>query len=216
MGTNKRIGIVLLISLCFLPLFQLAYAQKIHKWVDEKGVVHFEDDSGTIIMSAEPQTAATQKGDELARQRMFKESAAPSPNLNQALPQRSYEAAKPNLSQVLPQSYLRSYYDAHPGEYEFELAQKEYLKIKAAELKQRQLQEQEARRAQAELKKKLEAIKRAQDMSTRMNRGAIDTTTGEYYPGVANGIINPRTGEFMPAVAGGYIDPTTGRFIPKQ
>jgi len=48
------------------------------------------------------------------------------------------------------------------------------------------------------------------------NPGAIDTRTGEFYPGVAGGIINPRTGEFMPDVGGGYVDPKTGRFIPKQ
>lgn len=48
------------------------------------------------------------------------------------------------------------------------------------------------------------------------NPGAINTRTGEFYPGVAGGIINPRTGEFMPDVGGGYIDPKTGRFIPKQ
>ncbi len=48
------------------------------------------------------------------------------------------------------------------------------------------------------------------------NPGAINTRTGEFYPGVAGGIINSRTGEFMPDVGGGYIDPKTGRFIPKQ
>jgi hypothetical protein len=46
--------------------------------------------------------------------------------------------------------------------------------------------------------------------------GAIDTRTGEFYPGAKGGIISPRTGEFMPDVGGGYIDPKTGRFIPKQ
>jgi len=48
------------------------------------------------------------------------------------------------------------------------------------------------------------------------NPGAINTRTGEFYPGVAGGIINPRTGEFYPDVGGGYIKPSTGEFIPKQ
>jgi hypothetical protein len=46
--------------------------------------------------------------------------------------------------------------------------------------------------------------------------GAIDSQTGDFYPGVKGGIINPQTGEFVPDVGGGYIDPKTGRFIPKQ
>jgi len=130
MGTNKKIIIVILISFGLLPIFQLAHAQEIHKWVDEKGVVHFVDDSGTVIGSVVPQTAATKKADELARQNILKEATAPSSQLPQ-----------------------RSYYDAHPGEYEFEMAKKEYLKAKARaewEQRQRELQEEmAARRAQA-------------------------------------------------------------------
>jgi len=47
-------------------------------------------------------------------------------------------------------------------------------------------------------------------------RGAVDVTTGQYYPGAAGGIINPRSGEFYPDVGGGYINPSTGQFMPKQ
>lgn len=47
-------------------------------------------------------------------------------------------------------------------------------------------------------------------------RSAINTQTGEFYPGVAGGIINPRNGRFYPEVAGGYINSTTGQFIPAQ
>jgi len=45
--------------------------------------------------------------------------------------------------------------------------------------------------------------------------GAIDVTTGEFYPPAAGGVINPRTGDFYPDVGGGYINPRTGDFMPK-
>ena len=51
---------------------------------------------------------------------------------------------------------------------------------------------------------------------TNINKGAINTRTGEYYPGAAGGIINPKTGQFYPDVGGGYINPKTGEFMPKQ
>lgn len=51
---------------------------------------------------------------------------------------------------------------------------------------------------------------------TTINKGAINTRTGEYYPGAAGGIINPKTGQFYPDVGGGYINPKTGEFMPKQ
>ena len=47
-------------------------------------------------------------------------------------------------------------------------------------------------------------------------RSAINTRTGEVYPGVAGGVINPKTGQFYPEVAGGYINPATGQIMPKQ
>ena len=46
--------------------------------------------------------------------------------------------------------------------------------------------------------------------------GALNTTTGEFYPGTDGGIINPRNGQFYPDVGGGYINPQNGQFIPKQ
>lgn len=52
--------------------------------------------------------------------------------------------------------------------------------------------------------------------NSNINKGAIDTRTGEYYPGAAGGIINPKTGQFYPDVGGGYINPKTGEFMPKQ
>jgi hypothetical protein len=47
-------------------------------------------------------------------------------------------------------------------------------------------------------------------------RSAINTQTGEVYPGVPGGVINPRSGQFYPDVGGGYINPATGQFMPKQ
>jgi hypothetical protein len=70
---------------------QLAQAEEIYKWVDEKGTVHFTDyRPGTIKSSVEPENAATRKGDEMARQRILKEAT---PNLK--LPQKSYYNAHP-------------------------------------------------------------------------------------------------------------------------
>lgn len=56
------------------------------------------------------------------------------------------------------------------------------------------------------------------DRSTtnKTNPGAINTTTGEFYPGAAGGVINPRTGQFYPDVGGGYINPQNGQFMPKH
>lgn len=45
---------------------------------------------------------------------------------------------------------------------------------------------------------------------------AIDTQTGQFYPGVAGGVINPTNGQFYPDVGAGYIDPRSGQFMPKQ
>jgi len=90
----KRIAIIFFTIIFGLLLHsQLAQAEQIYKWVDEKGTIHFTDyPPGTIKSSVEPENAATRKGDELARQRILKE-------------------ATPNLK--LPQ---KSYYDAHPEE----------------------------------------------------------------------------------------------------
>jgi tetratricopeptide (TPR) repeat protein len=46
-------------------------------------------------------------------------------------------------------------------------------------------------------------------------KGAINVTTGEYYPPAAGGIIEPKTGTFLHDVGGGYVDTRTGQFIPK-
>jgi len=87
----KTIAIIFFtIMLGLLLHSQLAHAQEIHKWIDEKGNVHFTDDPSTIKSSVEPENAATRIGDELARQRLLKEAR---PNLK--LPQRSYYEAHP-------------------------------------------------------------------------------------------------------------------------
>ena len=46
--------------------------------------------------------------------------------------------------------------------------------------------------------------------------GAINVTTGEYYPPAAGGVIEPRTGTFYHDVGGGYINTRTGDFAPKN
>jgi hypothetical protein len=90
----KRIAIVFFTIIFGLLLHsQIAHAEDIYKWVDEKGTVHFTDyPPGTVKLSVKPENATNKKGDELARQRILKE-------------------ATPNLK--LPQ---KSYYDAHPEE----------------------------------------------------------------------------------------------------
>ena len=45
-------------------------------------------------------------------------------------------------------------------------------------------------------------------------RSAINSSTGEFYPGVAGGVINPNTGHFYPDVGGGYVN-EKGQFMPK-
>lgn len=223
----KRIAIIFFTITFGLPLcFRLAPAQEIHKWVDEKGVVHFEDDSGTIIMSVEPQTAATQKGDELARQRMEKEGT---PNEGggeaEALKRAQKKFGVPDVARgkagpfAVTPGRQRSYYDAHPGEYQFELAYKEYLKNKSLEFEQKMHEIQREIQEEAAFQKKLDSIQRAQRAPSRLIEtpsGAIDPQTGQFYPYTRNGIISPLTGQFMPDVGAGYRDLRTGKIIPKQ
>jgi hypothetical protein len=45
--------------------------------------------------------------------------------------------------------------------------------------------------------------------------GAIDVTTGQFFPSVGGGVINPGNGQFYPDVGGGYVNPQTGTFMPK-
>lgn len=57
-------------------------------------------------------------------------------------------------------------------------------------------------------KRRLELDKQRQQMGLgsppptqlRQSPGAINSRTGEYYPGVVGGSVNPRTGEFYPSV----------------
>jgi hypothetical protein len=91
----KKVLIVLMMGVVIGFYSQLAFAEEIYKWVDEKGTTHFSDrpPAETVKSSVNSGNAATRKGDELARQRILK------------------EAAQPNLK--LPET---SYYDAHPEE----------------------------------------------------------------------------------------------------
>lgn len=48
--------------------------------------------------------------------------------------------------------------------------------------------------------------------------GAINTTTGEFYPRAGSGIINPNNGAYYPRTGGGngYINSDTGEYIPAR
>lgn len=48
MGAIKRIAIVILISFGLLSIFQLAQAQEIYKWIDEKGTTHYSEDPNAV------------------------------------------------------------------------------------------------------------------------------------------------------------------------
>jgi hypothetical protein len=193
---------------------QLAHAQEIYKWVDEKGTVHLTDDPSTIKLSVQPENAATRKSDELARQRILKEAT---PNLK--LPQKSYYDANPE------ERYLDQVHEMN----------KELMKIKKSQRGSpppMSLSPPPCMYNQAKNAYQLcyhvtadgkcvhygEACGQVghNEQKVHTNPGAIDVRTGEFYPGVAGGIINPRTGEFMPDVGGGFIDPKSGRFIPKN
>jgi len=45
-------------------------------------------------------------------------------------------------------------------------------------------------------------------------RGAVNPSTGQFYPSQGQGVFNPRTGEFYPRSGSGYINPRTGEFYP--
>jgi hypothetical protein len=46
-------------------------------------------------------------------------------------------------------------------------------------------------------------------------RGAVDVTTGQYYPPAAGGVTDPNTGTFYQDVGPGYVNSRTGEFSPK-
>jgi hypothetical protein len=138
----KKMLMVLMMAMVIGFYSQSALAQKIYKWVDEKGTTHFTDYTPeTVKPSVNPENAATQKGDELARQRILKEAQQPNLKLQE-----------------------KSYYDAHPEERnQSKVTQKKQVDV---ERKLRQMEsaqrraidnvESEMKRMQEETERKLQ------------------------------------------------------------
>jgi hypothetical protein len=220
--------ILLITFLSFWGMIGNTFGQELYKWVDEKGTVHFSDNptSGVLKSQEKPtfkeDTQKILKGIETGNRHISKDQLIlyNQKSTDEDVVGRQLKAIKDQSEEL----QLRRDRAADMLEKE---ARKTYVDHKGRALGMTRGQQQMLRDA-ARLRSgfDFEASPPPEPPSLpppsppppppHQNPGAINTRTGEFYPGVAGGIINPRTGEFMPEVGGGYIKSRTGEFVPKH